>query len=243
MSNNLPYTCFVLSDKDDQLVSIVRGTTGYFPTIYSGDKAKQLVDELNTKLGVSKAQAAAMYHGSMFGWDTPGSNPEFYDENGCPIHKTAPNNGLIQVQATINVDRETLLAETEDTCEHLEEAINQEFGWLNNSGMRVVAWEFLEEGTDASDTKADAIKNSTKMENIYTHDEAASIIEVFEDLLSAHDIKVPSPEDDEREDDNDAAFYGSVYSNLLDQVETILIKMLERGRNAAVISHEFSGTF
>lgn len=38
----------------------------------------------NDKLGVSKAQAAAMYAGSMFGFHVPAANPEMYDENGSP---------------------------------------------------------------------------------------------------------------------------------------------------------------
>ena len=63
---------------------------------------------------------------------------------------------------------------------------------------------------------------------IYTHDEAMLIVELFEDILTQHNIKVPSPEDDEREPDNDAALYGSTYSDLLDSVEDKLIEILER---------------
>lgn len=37
------------------------------------------------------------------------------------------------------------------------------------------------------------------MSTIYTHDEAALIIEKFEDVLSQYDIHIPSPEDDERD--------------------------------------------
>ena len=36
---------------------------------------------------------------------------------------------------------------------------------------------------------------------IYTHDEAAYIIELFEELLVANNIKLPSPEDDDRDPD------------------------------------------
>ena len=34
---------------------------------------------------------------------------------------------------------------------------------------------------------------------IYTRDEAMLIVEMFEDVLDTYNIKVPSPEDDERE--------------------------------------------
>lgn len=46
---------------------------------------------------------------------------------------------------------------------------------------------------------------------IFTHDEAARIVELFEDVLDEHGIKVPSPEDDERDPDNEAKLYGSVF--------------------------------
>lgn len=79
---------------------------------------------------------------------------------------------------------------------------------------------------------------------IYTHDEAAKIIELFETILANHDIKIPSPEDDEREDDNAAALYGSTYSDLLDEVEDTLIEIVERAHEGCqVIPYEFSGSY
>ena len=62
-------------------------------------------------------------------------------------------------------------------------------------------------------------------------------------ILTQHNIKVPSPEDDEREPDNNTALYGSIYSDLLDSVEDKLIEILERHTlNTKVIRDEFSGT-
>jgi hypothetical protein len=78
---------------------------------------------------------------------------------------------------------------------------------------------------------------------IYTHDEAMLIVEMFENILTQYNIKVPSPEDDEREPDNDASLYGSTYSDLLDGVEDKLIEILKRHTlNTKVIRYEFSGT-
>ncbi len=65
-------------------------------------------------------------------------------------------------------------------------------------------------------------------EIVYTHNVAADIVELFEDLLSENGILIKSPEDDERGDDNEAALYGTTYSNLLDQTEEILIETLEK---------------
>ena len=78
---------------------------------------------------------------------------------------------------------------------------------------------------------------------IYTRDEAMLIVEMFEDVLDTYNIKVPSPEDDEREPDNEAKLYGSVYSDLLDNVEASLIELLEKhDEGTEIVTDEFSGT-
>ena len=78
---------------------------------------------------------------------------------------------------------------------------------------------------------------------VYTHDEAMLIVEMFEDVLDTYNIRVPSPEDDEREPDNEAKLYGSVYSDLLDNVEESLIALLNRHKKrTAIVTDEFSGT-
>lgn len=79
-------------------------------------------------------------------------------------------------------------------------------------------------------------------DKIYTHDEAMLIVEMFEDVLSAYDISVPSPEDDEREPDNMIGLYGSTYSDLLDLVEDKLIEILSKHeQNCEIVQGEFSG--
>lgn len=79
--------------------------------------------------------------------------------------------------------------------------------------------------------------------NIYTRDEAVLIVEMFEDILSENNIHVPSPEDDEREEDDMIGLYGSVYSDLLDSVEDRISQMLLRHKsNTKVVTGEFSGT-
>lgn len=81
------------------------------------------------------------------------------------------------------------------------------------------------------------------MNKIYTHDEAMLIVEMFEDVLNKYGITVPSPEDDEKEANNEAALYGSTYSDLLDGVEEKLIEMLGNHKpDTEVVEYEFSGT-
>jgi len=83
-----------------------------------------------------------------------------------------------------------------------------------------------------------------KPNTIYTHDEAARILELFENVLMENGISVPSPEDDERDDDDRLGLYGSTYSDLLDSVEEILIGVCgDAASGSEVVSHEFSGTF
>lgn len=85
--------------------------------------------------------------------------------------------------------------------------------------------------------------NASQSDAIYTRDEAVLIVEMFESVLDTYNIKVPSPEDDEREPDNKAKLYGSVYSDLLDNVEASLIELLEKhDENTEIVTDEFSGT-
>lgn len=81
------------------------------------------------------------------------------------------------------------------------------------------------------------------MSTIYTHDEAALIIEKFEDVLSQYNIHIPSPEDDERDEDNMVGLYGSTYSELLDTIEEQICSILSRCKDGEkIIENEFSGS-
>lgn len=86
-------------------------------------------------------------------------------------------------------------------------------------------------------------RRTDRMEGkIYTRNEAALIVELFDGLLTGNGIKVPSPEDDtQREADNEAALYGSVYYGLLDEVEATLIDLLTRhAPDTEVVTDVFS---
>ena len=85
--------------------------------------------------------------------------------------------------------------------------------------------------------------NAPQSDAIYTRDVAVLIVALFENVLFTYNIKVPSPEDDEREPDNEAKLYGSVYSDLLDNVEASLIELLEKhDEDTEIVTDEFSGT-
>lgn len=77
---------------------------------------------------------------------------------------------------------------------------------------------------------------------IYTHDEAAHIVKLFENILDEYDTKIPSPEDYEREPDSEAKLYGSVYWNLMDDIEGRIISLLHSHKpDTEVIEYAFSG--
>ena len=94
-------------------------------------------------------------------------------------------------------------------------------------------------------------EKSKLFEPIYTRDEAARIVEMFENILVENEISIPSPEDDDRDPDDKLGLYGSVYSDLLDGVENALISIIiRRGPPGdhikdlnTVISGEFSGKY
>lgn len=64
------------------------------------------------------------------------------------------------------------------------------------------------------------------MANIKTRVLAADILEDFEDVLEEYNITIPSPEDGEKEEDNEARIYGTTYANLLDTVEQRILYVL-----------------
>jgi anaerobic ribonucleoside-triphosphate reductase activating protein len=94
-------------------------------------------------------------------------------------------------------------------------------------------------------TKGTDIMPAPNQENkIYTHDEAARLIDMFEEVLAKYNIHVPSPEDEEREEDNMVGLYGTTYSELLDNVENHLIDLLDRKNpDTEIVKDVFSGTY
>jgi hypothetical protein len=96
LRSSLPEKCYSALLDTGMIVILKRGETGYYKTdIPYTDKesARQLVDEYNGKLGVSKAQAEAMKAGSMFGFAVPAADPKNYDENGTPIRPKQKDRG------------------------------------------------------------------------------------------------------------------------------------------------------
>jgi len=87
LHSTLPDRCFSITSAADEIVIITKGEMGYRPagTRAEGATAREGATALNEAMGVTRAQEAAMLAGSMFGWDTPAADPEYYDEQGEPV--------------------------------------------------------------------------------------------------------------------------------------------------------------
>ena len=85
----LPEKCFAALEATGETIIVHRGVMGYTPTgqYPVGVSGQKGADALNDQIGVTKAQAAAMLFGSMFGWACPGADPANYDAQGRPVKR------------------------------------------------------------------------------------------------------------------------------------------------------------
>ena len=82
--NDLPETCFSVLPSSGQLIIIRCGEHGYYPSEWdtgSREENREIASSHNARRGITDIQEAAMLAGSMFGWDTPGANPQWYLDN------------------------------------------------------------------------------------------------------------------------------------------------------------------
>ncbi len=86
LRSSLPDTCFTYLPTEHTIGIVRKGEEGWYrtdiPCLETEAGNKELVENLNSELHVSKAQAAAMVAGSMFGWDSKAADPESYTEEG-----------------------------------------------------------------------------------------------------------------------------------------------------------------
>lgn len=79
-NNTLPPYAYAISPYTNSIVRVVRGEPLFF-----GVKDKTGVNLLNAQIGVTPAQASAMYNGVLCGWDSPMADPKNYDAAGAYI--------------------------------------------------------------------------------------------------------------------------------------------------------------
>ncbi len=85
LRSSLPEKCFVYVESTDEIGIVDKGERGYRSAGVTPEKGvtkQKSVEYLNDAQGVSKAQAAAMSAGSLFGWETKAADPANYNEQG-----------------------------------------------------------------------------------------------------------------------------------------------------------------
>ena len=88
LRSSLPESCYAYIETANEIGIVKKGESGYYRSDLSpvyGENGRELVDELNSRNGVTKAQSEAMKAGSMFGWALPAADPKNYDDNGEPV--------------------------------------------------------------------------------------------------------------------------------------------------------------
>lgn len=92
LRSSLPDRCYVYVPTENNIGMVYKGESGYYPCGFTvKDKAhgESVRDAMNERICVTKAQAAAMMFGSMFGWAVPAADPANYGEDGHPRPKWA----------------------------------------------------------------------------------------------------------------------------------------------------------
>ena len=82
--NELPDTCFSVLPSTGQLIIIKKSESGYYPSEWDAgnrEENRDIASSHNARRGITDIQEAAMLAGSMFGWNTPGANPQWYLDN------------------------------------------------------------------------------------------------------------------------------------------------------------------
>lgn len=83
-AHKLPDMCWSVNHADGKLICIKKGENGCFPSEWdTGDaeRNRRIADYNNQKRGITFAQERAMVTGSMFGWNSPGADPQHYEQH------------------------------------------------------------------------------------------------------------------------------------------------------------------
>lgn len=95
LRSSLPDKCFSITSAADEIIIITKGEMFRRPAgaRAEGMTAREGATAANEAMGVTKAQEAAMLFGSTYGWDKPGADPKYYNEQGEPVKFKQRNHG------------------------------------------------------------------------------------------------------------------------------------------------------
>lgn len=89
--NELPDFCLSTLPSSGQLIILRKGERGYYASEWDTGKREEnqnIAREHNRRRGISDIQEAAMSAGSMFGWNLPGADPQWYLDNARYVNAT-----------------------------------------------------------------------------------------------------------------------------------------------------------
>ena len=80
----LPDFCLFTIPSTGQLIILKKGVRGYYASGWdtgNREENQKIAQAHNRRRGISDIQEAAMSAGSMFGWNLPGADPQWYLDN------------------------------------------------------------------------------------------------------------------------------------------------------------------
>lgn len=77
----LPELCYGIHPSTGATIVLKRGQKGYHDTGY-GAQGEEIVNALNERMGVTRAQRTAMEFGSVLGFNSPAADPDTYNSTG-----------------------------------------------------------------------------------------------------------------------------------------------------------------
>ncbi|MBQ6183289.1 MAG: hypothetical protein IJK33_05315 [Clostridia bacterium] len=96
LRSDLPDCCYSVNKVTGEIIILKKGEKGFYQTdipTKGREESRELADFQNGKLGVTKAQEAAMYWGSVYGFDTSGADPKQYDADGKMLKPVRKDRG------------------------------------------------------------------------------------------------------------------------------------------------------
>lgn len=135
-----------------------------------------------------------------------------------------------------NGEKATALSDVCETKEYSNTLIDRnrlggflsEVNRLLDGRAPVAVWKFTGDFRRAEAENTVDILLGFNSRKVYTHSVAANCLDAYEEMLLSDNIRVSSPDDDEREED-DVGLYGSVYSDILDAFEDSVINSARVG--------------
>ncbi len=154
LPDNMPFRSYAVNRVSGELVLLKYGENGYFHcnySLYNKTENQSRADKINGLLGITKAQAAAMYGGSMFGFDKPIADPANYNEDGTMkqinqydrsfvdcIRKQYPEGTKIVLDEMDDPCRKDMAAGLIGIVSHIDDQAQIHCAWENGSSLALI---------------------------------------------------------------------------------------------------------